>query len=246
MLDPKALSEYALAHLDSSQEDVQRSLNLFQAFKRVYDQNPALVTELLNLETPAAQSTLRSDHLCYVLGLVTDKQPLILTNLLKGRSQIFLRTSSGLPIWTIGRDPQKAALSLRDRRLSRCHAALVYDKNHGFMIHDLGSTNGTFVNGVRIRHGYTLQDGDHIRLGSLNFRFFHATEFRRTAAPSAEVLQWLDDMTIPPTTPIPEEENMEHEPDSTPNLEETLHFLRRNSRDGGTGNGPSHPKGSLN
>lgn len=230
MLDPKALSEYALAHLDSSPEDVQRNLNLFQSFKRVYDQNPALVTEILNLDQPTGQPALRLGHLNYVLGLITDRQPLLVTNLLRGRSQVFLHPSGPFPVWTIGRDPHRVALSVRDRRLSRCHAAIHYEQTHGFQIHDLGSTNGTYVNGVRVRHGYALQDGDHVRLGSLNFRFFSAAEFRRSPPLSPEVLQLLEGHTVPPTSPITEAEETPsggQKPGDASNLDETVHFLRR-------------------
>ena len=124
MLDPKALSEYAISHLDSSQEEIQRNLNLFQSFKRVYDQNPALVTEILNLDQPGGQPAPSLGNLSYVLGMVTNHQPALITNLLLGRSQIFLSPSEDLAVWTLGRDPSQAALSVRDRRLSRCHAAI--------------------------------------------------------------------------------------------------------------------------
>jgi pSer/pThr/pTyr-binding forkhead associated (FHA) protein len=235
MLDPKALSEYAISHLDSSQEEIQRNLNLFQSFKRVYDQNPALVTEILNLDQPGGQPAPSLGNLSYVLGMVTNHQPALITNLLLGRSQVFLSPSEDLAVWTLGRDPSQAALSVRDRRLSRCHAAIHHDQSHGFRIYDLGSTNGTYVNGVRIRHGYALQDGDHVRLGSLNFRFFSAREFRRSVAPLPEVLQLIEGSTIPTTTPIavPEES-----PASVPRNEtkrdnftgeETVQFLRRRS-----------------
>ena len=235
MLDPKALSEYAISHLDSSQEEIQRNLNLFQSFKRVYDQNPALVTEILSLDQPGGQPAPGLGNLSYVLGMVTNQQPALITNLLMGRSQIFLGPEQGPDVWTLGRDPSQAALSVRDRRLSRCHAAIHYDQSHGFRIYDLRSTNGTYVNGVRIRHGYALQDGDHVRLGSLNFRFFSAQEFRRSLTPMPEVLQLIEGSTIPTTTPIavPEEP-----PDSAPRSEakrdhftgeETIHFLRRRS-----------------
>ena len=240
MLDPKALSEYAISHLDSSQEEIQRNLNLFQSFKRVYDQNPALVAEILSLDQPGGQPAPGLGNLSYILGMVTNQQPALITNLLLGRSQIFLSPGQGPDVWTLGRDPSQAALSVRDRRLSRSHAAIHFDQSHGFRIYDLGSTNGTYVNGVRIRHGYALQDGDHVRLGSLNFRFFSAQELRRSPKAMPEVLQLIEGSTIPPTTPIPVSEDLPTPaPQSnphrdTPSGEETIHFLRRCSE-------PRHP-----
>src|SRR2546422_4401787 len=52
----------------------------------------------------------------------------------------------------------------RDLDVSSRHAGIV---RHGetFMVRDLGSTNGTFVNGARISGDVVLADGDVIGLG---------------------------------------------------------------------------------
>lgn len=233
MFDPKALSEYALSNMDSSDQDIQENLNLFQVFKRLYEQNPELLNEILSLATVDKQLPVRPGNFSYVLGLVTDKQALLITNLSEERSQIFLQPHLNNQIWTIGRDPNQASLSIRDRRLSRCHAAVRYDSVCGFVLYDLNSTNGTYVNGIRIRQSYVLQDGDLIRLGSLNFGFFTGSEFRRVGAPSQDIVQQLSEVPVPPTSPM--ESYMATEADDSigaesatpPGLEKTLHFMNR-------------------
>lgn len=51
-------------------------------------------------------------------------------------------------------------------QVSRSHARLSWD-GQNFILQDLGSTNGTFVNGVRITDPTPLQPGDVINLGEL-------------------------------------------------------------------------------
>jgi len=227
MFDPKALSEYALSHMDVSAESIQTSLNLFQTFKRLYEQNPALLNEILSLAAVDKQMPVHPGNFSYVLGLVTDKQALLITNVSEDRSQIFLQPQIKNQIWTFGRDPNQSSLPIRDRRLSRCHAAIRYDTTSGFVIYDLGSTNGTYVNGIRIRQNQVLKDGDLVRLGSMNFGFFTGAEFRRVGEPSAEVLRLISEAAIPPTAPMDDmpETVADESKGLPPNLEQTLHFM---------------------
>jgi len=75
---------------------------------------------------------------------------------------------------TIGR-ALDADIRLNDSRASRLHAQIVADKTDGsncarFRVIDLGSTNGTLVNGQVIREA-VLNDGDKILVGDHLFRF---------------------------------------------------------------------------
>ena len=231
MFGPKALSEYTLSNMNSSDQDIQNSLKLFQSFKRLYEQNPEFLNEILSSEAADKQMPVRPGNFSYVLGLVTDKQALLITNLSEERSQIFLQPHLNNQIWTIGRDPNQASLPIRDRRLSRCHAAIRHSADCGFILYDLNSTNGTYVNGARIRQSHALQDGDLIRLGSLNFVFFTGSEFRRVGAPPDEVVQQLSESSAPPTIPMEsymeaEIEDMTETDSLLPeSLEQTLHFM---------------------
>ena len=44
-------------------------------------------------------------------------------------------------------------------------------RRDGVWIEDIGSTNGTFVNGVRLSRARKLVAGDLVRVGETDFRF---------------------------------------------------------------------------
>lgn len=71
----------------------------------------------------------------------------------------------------LGRD-NGTDLVLPDHSVSRRHARLTRDET-GYELQDLGSTNGTFVDGQLIDRVH-LKSGDTIRLGSFLFKFLSA------------------------------------------------------------------------
>jgi Nif-specific regulatory protein len=73
------------------------------------------------------------------------------------------------PEVTVGRDPA-SGISLADRSLSRAHCALTLWEN-GWTIRDLGSANGTFVNGIQVQQ-QLLREGDQITAGESVFLLF--------------------------------------------------------------------------
>src|SRR5713101_3418671 len=66
-------------------------------------------------------------------------------------------------------------LVIDDSTVSRRHATITR-KTGGFEIADLGSTNGTLVNGKRVRVPVALGRGDEIKFGSARYRFAAADE----------------------------------------------------------------------
>jgi hypothetical protein len=64
---------------------------------------------------------------------------------------------------TIGRSPEASVL-VDDPGVSRFHARITRIEGGGFEVVDLGSKNGTFVNGVRVDRS-TVKLGDKIRVG---------------------------------------------------------------------------------
>lgn len=63
----------------------------------------------------------------------------------------------------IGRG-DKCALKLDDTYVSTMHAR-IFSKGDAFMLEDLGSTNGTYVNRRRITAPVELQRGDQVKIG---------------------------------------------------------------------------------
>jgi pSer/pThr/pTyr-binding forkhead associated (FHA) protein len=70
---------------------------------------------------------------------------------------------------TIGREATKDIGLTMDNTVSRNHARIVRESNR-WIIYDLNSTNGTFVNNSRIT-SCELSNGDVIQIGSNKFRF---------------------------------------------------------------------------
>jgi len=70
--------------------------------------------------------------------------------------------------FTLGRDPGNDII-LRDPKVSRHHAEIVFERGC-FVMHDLASANGTYVNSKRVRVA-PLTHGCKIRLGNTYGRF---------------------------------------------------------------------------
>ena len=62
------------------------------------------------------------------------------------------------------------SVQIADNQASRLHAEVRYE-NGRHLIVDLGSTNGTFVNGTQIKETYTLSHGDIIKIGATELRY---------------------------------------------------------------------------
>ena len=69
--------------------------------------------------------------------------------------------------FTIGRD-RDCDLFINDMTVSRLHARLARD-DQGWVLTDLGSTNGTRLNGWRVRAAVPVRSGDLILFGSVAF-----------------------------------------------------------------------------
>lgn len=70
----------------------------------------------------------------------------------------------GKPI-LVGRNKKQCALVLRDKGVSRVHAKLYVGDDNALYVNDIGSVNGTYVNGHRIAnfHPVRLGSGDRVK-----------------------------------------------------------------------------------
>jgi FHA domain len=71
---------------------------------------------------------------------------------------------------TIGRSGQNDVPLPEDEFASSAHAR-IEPRRDGVWIEDIGSTNGTFVNGERVDGARRLQAGDVVRIGETDLRF---------------------------------------------------------------------------
>ncbi len=96
---------------------------------------------------------------------------------------LLLRTESGVrrfPLtgsncWTIGRSEDNNFV-LPDRWISRNHAMLQCMETGEFYLIDLGSRNGSFVNGRRVSIPITLHNADRLTFGQTELEFYCSTD----------------------------------------------------------------------
>ncbi|HIK14245.1 MAG TPA: FHA domain-containing protein [Leptolyngbyaceae cyanobacterium M33_DOE_097] len=120
----------------------------------------------------------------YVQAVTTGRTAFLVTNLPDGCATHVTDTSAG---WLIGRD-STCAICLADSSISRLHAAIGHRPGEGFYITDVGSTNGTRVNGRKLapQKPRPIEDGDLLEFSNLRIEFFVAghlsmvTEFQDT------------------------------------------------------------------
>ena len=89
-----------------------------------------------------------------------------------GAGSLVLPTGDRVPLGeetiTVGRLPE-STIVLADPNVSRSHAE-IRPRGTGFVVIDLGATNGTRVNGVRVNE-QALADGDEVMFGNTRMRF---------------------------------------------------------------------------
>ncbi len=88
---------------------------------------------------------------------------------------------------------------INDAEVSRRHARLISQAG-GYVLEDLGSTNGTFVNGQRLTGPYILRSGETVTLGEHVSLQFQAEEFD----PNATVVSQPYRPATPPVSIPPE------------------------------------------
>lgn len=98
------------------------------------------------------------------------------------------------PAVSIGR-ASDCSIPIKDRYLSRKHAEII-SVGTGWMLKDLGSANGTYLNGTRVERDEILKTGDRIRLGDTEIVF-------ETSDRSTDRFIAVGDAAASPTIAIP-------------------------------------------
>ncbi|MCB0016050.1 MAG: FHA domain-containing protein, partial [Anaerolineales bacterium] len=112
---------------------------------------------------------------------------------------------------TIGRSANNGIV-INDAEISRRHAQIT-PQGDGYVLEDLGSTNGTFVNGIRLNHPMALKHGDSVEFGdTVRLRYWAA------GMASEIVYSPADDVPTPalPPEPVPVYAEPGSLPDSMP------------------------------
>jgi pSer/pThr/pTyr-binding forkhead associated (FHA) protein len=79
------------------------------------------------------------------------------------------RTLDSSPV-TVGRGPQNDVKLAGDDYASASHARLE-PRGDGVWVEDVGSTNGTYLNGIRLTRARKLTPGDVVRIGETELRY---------------------------------------------------------------------------
>lgn len=95
---------------------------------------------------------------------------------------------------TIGRAGDNS-VCIDNQRVSRRHATIRWDGEH-FLLTDVGSRNGTFVNNEKVQ-AHALANGDAITLGDCQLRFLHS---RALASP--DMLRLMTQPGRPPALEV--------------------------------------------
>jgi len=98
---------------------------------------------------------------------------------------------------TIGRDTNNTIV-VNDPEVSRKHARLLSQAG-GYVIEDLGSTNGTFVNGQRLMGPHMLRSGEMISMGDNISLAYEAPSFDQAATRVSGAVS--PDTPVRPQTP---------------------------------------------
>ncbi|MHA3893472.1 FHA domain-containing protein [Acinetobacter sp. GXMZU3951] len=101
---------------------------------------------------------------------------------------------------------QEADVLLQSAEVSRKHAALLL-KEQNLWVQDLNSSNGTFVNDLRIEQESQLQDGDIVQFASFKFSVLAPAASEEVVAAEAPEIQQPAEAVAPAEIPATEEKN---------------------------------------
>lgn len=163
------LTVHELRRIVSSMQypDFERQMGPFVLIERPPDEQ----VQLAAMRLGAKRTTLRPS------GASRDRHDLLfdLDNLVVATLPPMTQETSLL----VGRLPD-CELVVDDPSVSKHHARLTWSSKTGqTVVEDLGSSNGTLLNGARVRAPTPLKDADELSFGSAGFLFLLSKTFHR-------------------------------------------------------------------
>ena len=126
--------------------------------------------EVVSLATSLVAAPERCCHTpYYIQAISTGRTRFLSTNLMHLIPEVTPIAST----WLLGRS-SVCAIVVAEQSVSRCHAVIGHHSTYGFYITDIGSSNGTRVNGrsLLLTERRSLQNSDLLQLGKLKVEFF--------------------------------------------------------------------------
>jgi pSer/pThr/pTyr-binding forkhead associated (FHA) protein len=118
----------------------------------------------------------------------------------------------------IGRQADCDVSLTHSRKISRRHCCIA-QVNHKFIVRDLGSTNGVFVNGARIDKEAFIDVGDELVIGDVQFKMQNEAPAARAKPPGKLVnatSKSNESGVTPPPIPVRRPQPVEETPDEPP------------------------------
>lgn len=116
------------------------------------------------------------------------------------------------PPCTVGRSVD-SQVCIDDESISRSHCQLFLGPDESLQVRDLGSLNGTYVNGEKIRKVHSLSTGDSLQVGSIIVRVEYASDTNPGIQPSKQV---SSPTRVTQPMKILRPEQLAHQPPSEP------------------------------
>lgn len=118
----------------------------------------------------------------YIYAVSLGRIAFLVTNLNLNSGKISCSVTSPATSWSIGRSPN-SGVRIAERSVSRCHAVISHHAFSNFFMTDVGSLNGSWVNGVAIapQERKILHDGDILRFGGIFAEFFSLMRWEKDA-----------------------------------------------------------------
>jgi type III secretion system YscD/HrpQ family protein len=91
--------------------------------------------------------------------------------------------------YILGKDPESCDIAFNDLSISKQHAKIDIDDVGNFSIEDLGSKNGTFVNGLPIKEKTVLSMQDFVNVGTTSFLIVDQKSSQETIYTPAPVVE---------------------------------------------------------